>query len=804
MATRGGRRLLVAGIVATLLAAAGLVFYGHLEIEDPRHRAAVLGLGVLLFLGFGLLLRFVRVDARDEGERLIREERLRGLSTRMNEIELVLRPDGSIVEANDRAVSAYGHTRDELLRMRIHDLRAPATMPAIPEQIAQAASAEGARFETEHRRRDGTPFPVEVSARSFRVGEERFLHGIVRDLTERRRSEAMHRALARNFPNGVVTLFDRDLRLILVDGEGTAAYGRPPQDLEGKTIFELYGPEDLRRLEPAFRATFRGERTDLEERFGDTFREAHFRPILDEEGRVILGLATSQDVSARKRAERALREAHDTLRAHVEQTPLGVIEWDADYRVKGYSGRAEAIFGFAPGEVVGRLLTEIPWVPETEWPSLRKVMEDMRVGARPSNVSANRNLRKDGSVIHCEWHNSALYDETGKMTSVLSLVLDVTERERALAALAESRERLDLLVQHAPAAIALLDRDLRYLAASRRWRADYGLGDQEIVGRSHYEVFPDIPERWKAIHRRCLAGAIEKADEDPFPRADGGTDWVRWEIRPWRGAGGEIGGIVIFSEVVTEQRRMKEQLAVTARLAALGTLVHGLAHEINNPLAGEMSGQGLSMDLVREVSEELRRSGPSVPAPVLAKLGEVLEILADAQSAALRIARIVRELNVLGRPDMRREPVVLRGIVDEALGRIAPFAGRRATIEVRAGEASPVLASVGHLEQVVMGLVDNAARAIPDGRHGRVEIRIGPGPAGRVHLEVEDDGVGIAPDVLPRIFDPFFTTREVGQGRGLGLPTAHAIVAAHGGTLTVTSQPGKGTTFRIELPAAKC
>jgi PAS domain S-box-containing protein len=431
-------------------------------------------------------------------------------------------------------------------------------------------------------------------------------------------------------------------------------------------------------------------------------------------------------------------------------------------------------------------------------------MEDMRSGARPSNVNANRNLRRDGSTIHCEWYNSTIYDEAGRMVSVLSLVLDVTARETALVELAESRERLDLLVQHAPAAIALLDRDMRYLAASSRWLADYGLEGREVVGRSHYEVFPDIPERWRAVHRRCLAGATEKADEDPFPRADGGTDWVRWEIRPWRRASGEIGGIVIFSEVVTEQRRLKEQLAVTSRLAALGTLVHGLAHEINNPLAGEMSGQGLAMEFVREARDELRRSGPSVPAAVHAKLDEVLEILADAQTAALRIARIVKDLNVLGRPDVRREPVKLRAIVDEALRRLAPPAARRAAIAVRDGTAPPVLASAGHLEQVVAGLLDNALRAIPDGRQGRVEVRIGAGPAGMAHVEVEDDGVGIAPEVLPRIFDPFFTTRDVGQGRGLGLPTAHAIVAAHGGTLTAASRPGRGSTFRIELPAAKC
>src|SRR3972149_351182 len=95
----------------------------------------------------------------------------------------------------------------------------------------------------------------------------------------------------------------------------------------------------------------------------------------------------------------------------------------------------------------------------------------------------------------------------------------------------------------------MFDRDMRYIVASRRYLVDYDLGEQQIVGRSHYEVFPEIPERWKEIHRRCLAGAIEKADEAPSPRQDGRLDWVRWEIHPWYESTGEIGGIILFSEV---------------------------------------------------------------------------------------------------------------------------------------------------------------------------------------------------------------------------------------------------------------
>ncbi|RZI44666.1 EAL domain-containing protein [Herbaspirillum sp. HC18] len=157
--------------------------------------------------------------------------------------------------------------------------------------------------------------------------------------------------------------------------------------------------------------------------------------------------------------------------------------------------------------------------------------------------------------------------------------------KRQAHALHLSEERMRLFIKHNPAAVAMLDKDMRYLLVSPRWRADYRLGERDISGQSHYDVFPETPPAWREIYRQCLAGATDKRDEAQFLRADGSLDWVRWEIHPWYTESGEIGGIIMFTEVITERKNQEKKIARLSRIQGIMSSTNAAIVRINDRAA---------------------------------------------------------------------------------------------------------------------------------------------------------------------------------------------------------------------------
>jgi signal transduction histidine kinase len=193
------------------------------------------------------------------------------------------------------------------------------------------------------------------------------------------------------------------------------------------------------------------------------------------------------------------------------------------------------------------------------------------------------------------------------------------------------------------------------------------------------------------------------------------------------------------------------------------------------------------------------------PEAEIREVDDVIEAMEDAREGALRIARIVKDLVAIARPDPSRSRARLVDIAAQAIRWVRSILERDAVIELRDEGAPDVTVAVGQVEQVVVNLLINAARALPRGAKGEIVVRVGPGTPGMARLEVMDRGEGVAPEIVGRIFEPFFTTRQVGRDRGpgLGLAVCHAIAEAHGGSLDVESELGRGSTFRLELPVAQ-
>ncbi len=169
------------------------------------------------------------------------------------------------------------------------------------------------------------------------------------------------------------------------------------------------------------------------------------------------------------------------------------------------------------------------------------------------NLSERNLTRKYGGEVLTEINSSSL-DGLG----YILILRNISERKKLEAELVERKDHMSMFIEHSPASLAMFDTEMRYIAVSRRWVNDYNLGNVELLGKTHYEIFPEVPERWKEIHQRCLKGAIEKSEEDAFIRMDGSKEWMKWEIRPWHKSNGEVGGIIMFTEVITQRKNATE------------------------------------------------------------------------------------------------------------------------------------------------------------------------------------------------------------------------------------------------------
>ena len=335
----------------------------------------------------------------------------------------------------------------------------------------------------------------------------------------------------------------------------------------------------------------------------ETYRQTGIRavqstPLLSRGGR-LLGMISTHwrnphqpserdlrllDVLARQAAdliERKQTELTDQqLAAIVDSSHDAIVSKDLNGHITTWNRGAERLFGYAASEMIGRSITTL-FPPDRHHEEVR-ILDRIRRGERVDPYETLRQ-RGDGSLVDVSVSVSPVRNAAGEVIGASKIARDITERKRTEADLAERQAQLAVFVEHAPAAIAMFDREMRYLAVSRRFIVDFSLPqDSQLIGRSHYEIFPQIPQRWRDVHARVLAGEALSQEEDLFTHQDGRTDWVRWSMVPWRRADGNIGGALLFSELRTDQVGARRALAdsearfrATFENAAVGVAVVG-------------------------------------------------------------------------------------------------------------------------------------------------------------------------------------------------------------------------------------
>ncbi|HYL82693.1 MAG TPA: PAS domain S-box protein [Candidatus Angelobacter sp.] len=485
----------------------------------------------------------------------------------------------------------------------------------------------------------------------------------------------------------------------------------------------------------------------------------------------------ARDVSALRRNETRFTELFETLQEGIYiTTPEGRI-LDANpalVRMLGYESKEE---------LLKRQVPEILVDPKERKILMEQVELHPMIQGREITL-----LRKDGSSIVCLNSAAAVRDNSGKVVRYQGAVMDITERREMERRLFQQQEFARRLVDNFPDLILVLDTASHYTFVSPRCLEVLGYTEaeghqMEFGGRTHPE---DLPAAL-AVYQDILSGKQDFASLELRVRhKQGGWRRILFNFSPLADERGNIEGVVLSGRDVTDIKRLEEQLIQAEKLAAMGQMLAGVAHELNNPLTAVLG-----------VTELLRER-----APLDESFRRQLEL---THRQARRAARIVQNLLEFSRPaSPQKKPLDLNNLVERTL-QLHEHSLRRNNIEVefRPQSALPsVIGDANQLIQVFLNLVTNAEQAIREVRDsGRIQIRLTLS-GGRLGVTVQDDGIGIRPEALPRIFDPFYTTKRPGGGTGLGLSICMSIVREHGGVIQAEALPAGGSAFTVFLPAA--
>ncbi|HVO17865.1 MAG TPA: PAS domain-containing protein [Anaeromyxobacter sp.] len=499
--------------------------------------------------------------------------------------------------------------------------------------------------------------------------------------------------------------------------------------------------------------------------------------------------AAFQDITDRKRAERALAREKDRLAVTLRSIGDGVIVTDAGGRVTLMNTVAEQLTGWSATEGIGSPLERIFRILSEESGAAQEspVQRALQAGRAVGLQGRAQLVARDGTRRPISDSCAPIDDAEGAPDGAVLVFRDQTAERAQERQLQESEARYRSVVRSVPVVQWTTDRDGRFTLSEGLGLETLGLMSGEVIGRTVEEVYRDNP-RILADFRRALGGETFVSENRIGP--------VIFESRwgPIRDEAGQVVGVAGIAQDVTLQRQLQEQVYRAQKLESVGRLAGGVAHDFNNLLT-------VILSCAETLAEEVGAASP-------AARDDVEQI----RLASQRARDLTRQLLAFARRDfIAPEPLDLNEVLKRSEKLLRRLLAEDVELRVSPGEALwPVLCDPVQIEQVLLNLAVNASDAMPGGgtltlATGNVRAASGgpaPGPgraAGEwVRLTVRDQGVGMSPEVRKHLFEPFFTTKQAGTG--LGLATVYGIVTRNGGHIRVDSEPGRGTTFEIDLP----
>jgi PAS domain S-box-containing protein len=484
--------------------------------------------------------------------------------------------------------------------------------------------------------------------------------------------------------------------------------------------------------------------------------------------------ALARDVTEEREKERRFTELFETLQEGVYfSTPEGKL-LDANpalIRMLGCNGRDE-LLSLDPSALN---------LDPGQGPVLGRTADD-----RGSERSRELTLRRrDGTTGVFLDTSRAVWDGTGNIIRYQGTLVDVTERRKMEKALRQQEEFQRYLLESFPDLILVVGLDGRYSFVSSRSRDLLGRIPAEIRGKAVDDAEQEQSPEFGALYHDVSSGAKKFGFcEFGARHRDGSWRTMRANASPLFDAEGKASGVIMSVRDITVERKLEQQIIQSERLAAMGQMIGGFAHELNNPLTSIMGVAELLQE--GEQAENRRKQ------------------LVMLQQQARRAADIVQNLMYFSRPPAPgKGPINLSELVQRTL-HLHAYSLRKnnITVDFLPDPSLPVVKGDSHqLMQIFLNLILNAEQAMREARElGTLRIRLEKNPKS-VAVTFQDDGPGIAADVLPNIFDPFYTTKRPGRGTGLGLSICKAILREHGGEIEASSGPGGGAVFRVTLPA---